>query len=152
MSLQLFPEVALNTVNNYLSYVTEEAYTSNGFHRIIEGFMIQGGSLSNPNLPINGDFLSNGFDNRLSHDRGVISMARTTVNNSATSQFFIVHKRSSFLDGNYAGFGGLISGFNVLDQIAQVSTRNDVPVNKVIIESISVDLKGHVVEEVVYVE
>ena len=144
MTLELFPSVAPNTVNNFITYIQNGDFSNNLFHRVIEGFMIQGGNTNSTECPINGDFLSNGFVNDLSHNRGVISMARTNVMNSATSQFFIVHEDSIFLDGNYATFGGLIDGFNVLDYIAGVDTNTyDKPLGDVVIESISVDLNGY---------
>lgn len=143
MKLQLFIDVAPNTVNNFISYIQEDAYSNSTFHRIIEDFMIQGGITSNITCPIKGDFSSNGVANNLSHSRGVISMARTSID-SATSQFFIVHKNSSFLDGNYASFGGLISGFEILDQLASVTTNlGDAPIVSVVITKMTVDLKGY---------
>jgi peptidyl-prolyl cis-trans isomerase B (cyclophilin B) len=149
MKLQLFPNVAENTVNNFINYIQEGSYSGSSFHRVIEDFMIQGGIVSNTNCAIRGEFPSNGVSNSLSHYRGVISMARTSVNNSATSQFFIIHQDSGFLDINYASFGGLISGLNVLDEIARVSTNStDAPVKKVVIQSITIELNGYVAEEV----
>ena len=106
--------------------------------------MIQGGIVKKTKSPIKGEFLSNGVENNLRHFRGVLSMARTIVKDSATSQFFIMHETSPHLDGQYASFGGLISGFNVLDKIATVETdRNDAPLSPVIIESITVNLNGY---------
>jgi peptidyl-prolyl cis-trans isomerase B (cyclophilin B) len=151
--LQLFPDVAKNTVNNFITYILDESYNGSTFHRVIEDFMIQGGIVSDAYDPIRGDFSSNGVENNLSHERGVISMARTSVNNSATSQFFIMHKDGTYLDGSYAAFGGVISGLDVLDQIASVSTNVlDAPNTTVVIESITIDLKDYVVDEVIYVE
>lgn len=150
MELQLFPDVARNTVNNFISYIQEGSYDNSAFHRIIENFMIQGGIVTNTKCPIKGEFISNGVQNYLPHSRGVISMARTSIKDSATSQFFIVHKDSGFLDGEYASFGGLISGFHVLDALASVSTRfNDAPKDKVVIEKITVNLNGYVVDDVI---
>ncbi len=152
MKLQLFPEVAPNTVNNFLKYIEEEAYNNSGFHRIIKDFMIQGGIVKNTKNPIKGDFTSNGVTNPLKHYKGVISMARTNVANSATSQFFIVHKTSPHLDNNYASFGGLIDGFDVLDLIANAKTDYyDQPTTKVVIESITVILNGYEPNEVIYI-
>lgn len=150
MKAQLFGDIAPNTVNNFIDYIQNQKFSNNAFHRIIKSFMIQGGNMSDANPPISGDFLSNGFDNPLKHSRGVLSMARTNNKNSATSQFFIMHDNAYYLDGNYAGFGGLISGFNVLDSIANVPTRNDAPTDAVLIESIEIDLKGYEVLEVIY--
>ncbi|MDD2575767.1 MAG: peptidylprolyl isomerase [Acholeplasmataceae bacterium] len=144
MEAQLFPSVAKLTVDNFISYIEENAFNNSGFHRIIETFMIQGGIVKKTKSPIKGEFLSNGVENNLRHFRGVLSMARTIVKDSATSQFFIMHETSPHLDGQYASFGGLISGFNVLDKIATVETdRNDAPLSPVIIESITVNLNGY---------
>lgn len=148
MKVELFPEVAKNTVDNLLTYVLSDSYTDSTFHRIIENFMIQGGIVAETDSPIKGEFSSNGVENELSHYRGVISMARTVIKNSATSQFFIVHQDALGLDGNYATFGGLIGGFNVLDYLATVSTDyNDKPTNDMVIESITVELNGYVVSD-----
>ena len=153
MQLQLFPDVAENTVNNFINYIQDRSYSSSTLHRIIEDFMIQGGIVSNTGCPIKGEFSSNGVANDLSHYRGVISMARTSVKDSATSQFFIVHDNSSFLDGNYAAFGGLISGFDILDHLASVSTGNgDAPIDEVVIKSITIELNGYTVDEVACID
>lgn len=144
MEAQLFPSVAKLTVDNFISYVEENAFNNSGFHRIIETFMIQGGIVKNTKSPIKGEFLSNGVENNIRHFRGVLSMARTSVKDSATSQFFIMHQLSPHLDGQYASFGGLISGFDVLDKIATTETnRADAPLSPVIIESITIDLNGY---------
>lgn len=144
MEAQLFPSVAKLTVDNFISYIEENAFNNSGFHRIIETFMIQGGIVKNTKSPIKGEFLSNGVENNLRHYRGVLSMARTSVKDSATSQFFIMHQVSPHLDGQYASFGGLISGFDVLDKIATTETnRADAPLSPVIIESITIDLNGY---------
>lgn len=147
--IQLFPEVAENTVNNFIKYIEDGDYENSSFHRVIEDFMIQGGKVDNPNCPIRGEFASNGYDNNLSHYRGVISMARTHIKNSATSQFFIVHKNTFSLDGNYASFGGLISGFDILDDLAKVKTNlSEAPIEDIIIESITVDLNTYTYKRV----
>ena len=144
MEVELFPELVKLTVDNFLSYVLDESYTNSSFHRIIENFMIQGGIVNTNKPPIIGEFSSNGVANDLKHVKGVISMARTNVFNSATSQFFIVHKDSPHLNGEYAGFGGLISGFDVLDKIAEVKTGyEDAPLKEVVITKITVDLRGY---------
>lgn len=144
MEAQLFPSVAKLTVDNFISYIEENAFNNSGFHRIIETFMIQGGIVKNTKSPIKGEFLSNGVENNLRHYRGVLSMARTSVKDSATSQFFIMHQVSPHLDGQYASFGGLISGFDVLDKIATTETnRADAPLSPVIIESITIELNGY---------
>lgn len=139
MKVQLFESVAPITVANIIKYINSNSYSNSSFHRIIKDFMIQGGIVKSTNAPIKGEFLSNGVENNLLHTRGVISMARTSVKNSATSQFFIVHKDSPWLDGEYAAFGGVVSGFDVLDQIAETKTdRNDAPLEKIIIKSITI--------------
>jgi len=148
MKLELFPSVAPNTVNNFIMYIQNGDFTNNSFHRVIENFMIQGGNTHSTICPISGDFEANGFINELSHNRGVLSMARTNVMNSATSQFFIMHADYIDLDGFYASFGGLIEGFSVLDYIAGVETDyNDGPIEIITINSISVDLNGYDVED-----
>jgi len=144
MKAELFADVAPNTVENFISYINDKAYNESSFHRIIEKFMIQGGIVETTNPPIYGEFNQNGFKNDLKHYKGVLSMARSFFPNSATSQFFIVHRTSSHLDGAYAAFGALVSGFDVLDKIATTKTNsNDAPVNKVIIESITINLRGY---------
>ncbi len=149
IQLQLFPDVAKNTVDNFINYIQSDAYSSSTFHRVIKEFMIQGGVVKKTNCPIKGEFLSNGVKNDLSHYRGIISMARTSVKDSATSQFFIMHKLSTHLNGDYAAFGGLISGFDILDAIANVATGYaDAPINKVVIESMSIKLNGYIVGNV----
>lgn len=148
MKLELFPSVAPNTVNNFIMYIENGDFSNNSFHRVIEDFMIQGGNTYSTICPINGDFEINGFTNDLSHYRGVLSMARTSFMNSATSQFFIMHADYPWLDGSYASFGGLIDGFNVLDYIATVDTDiYDGPIELITIESISVNLNGYITKE-----
>lgn len=151
LHIQLFGNVAENTVNNFLTYVLDNKYDGSSFHRVIEGFMIQGGQVNKTNKPIKGEFSSNGFVNDLKHFRGVISMARTMYENSATSQFFVMHEISPHLDGQYASFGGLVKGFDVLDQIATVSTnRFDGPLKTIVIESVTVNLNGYEMKDVIY--
>lgn len=151
MKAQLFPVVAENTVNNFISYIENKDFNNSSFHRIIKGFMIQGGMVSGSNQPIKGEFNSNGIANPLSHYRGVLSMARTYLPNSATSQFFVMHKLSPHLNGEYAAFGGLISGFDVLDKIANVKTNSgDAPIDNVIIEAIKIELNGYKPKAVEY--
>ncbi len=141
--LELFYDVAPNTVCNFIHLIQQNYYQGLIFHRIIPGFMIQGGWGKETGCPIKGDFKSNGFDNPLKHDRGVISMARTNDPNSATSQFFIMHQAAPHLDGAYAAFGAVVSGIEVVDQIA-VSPRDfrDKPQKDIVIESMTIDLKG----------
>ncbi|MBQ7700423.1 MAG: peptidylprolyl isomerase [Clostridia bacterium] len=133
MELELYPEKAPITVSNFEKLVKSGFYDGLGFHRIIEGFMIQGGDpkgngTGGPGWEIKGEFLSNGVKNDLKHTRGVISMARSADPDSAGSQFFIMHADAPHLDGQYAAFGKLVNGFDVLDEIATTRTGfRDVP-------------------------
>ncbi len=142
MTIELFPEIVPNTVHNFIDLVETGYYTGTIFHRIIPNFMIQGGQGGN-RKPIKGDFRTNGVDNPILHDRGVLSMARTSYPNSATSQFFIMHQKSPHLDGQYAGFGIVTDGFEVIDQIvASKRDYSDKPLKDIVIESATIDLKG----------
>lgn len=144
ITLELFKDEVKYTVDNFLNYAINGDYKNTVFHRIIKNFMIQGGEVSNPKDPIKGEFNSNGYKNDIKHTVGVISMARTNVANSATSQFFIVHKNSPHLNGLYASFGGVVNGFDVLDEIANLKTNfNDYPLKEVIIKDIKVHLNGY---------
>lgn len=125
IKLELDADTAPITVTNFINLVNRKYYDGTKFHRIMEGFMIQGGAGSENLTPIKGEFSNNGVKNDISHERGVISMARTSVNDSATSQFFIVHKDSKFLDGDYAGFGHITEGMEVVDKIAEDSNPTD---------------------------
>lgn len=141
MEAELDWEAAPNTCANFVELVNSGFYTGLIFHRIIKGFMIQGGwgDLKGKRLDysIKGEFASNGVDNPLLHKRGVLSMARTMYPDSASSQFFIMHKDAPHLDGQYAAFGHLTSGFEVLDKIAGVRTDySDKPVTPVVIEKV----------------
>ena len=133
MELELYPEKAPLTVKNFEKLVASGFYDGLGFHRIIKGFMIQGGDpkgngTGGPGWTIKGEFKANGVNNDLKHTRGVISMARSIAPDSAGSQFFIMHADAPHLDGQYAAFGKLVSGYEVLDEIADVSTgRRDEP-------------------------
>ncbi len=150
MTLELFPSVSKNTVDNFIKYVEDGDYINSTFHRVISGFMIQGGIVLMPHCSIEGAFEANGVMNDLLHSRGVLSMARTSVMNSATSQFFIMHRTSPHLDGGYASFGGLSSGFNILDLIAEQPTNiMDAPLDQLIIENITVELNGYTPGDVV---
>ena len=127
MEIELYPDKAPITVKNFEKLVNSGFYNGLGFHRIIEGFMIQGGDpkgngTGGPGWHIKGEFASNGVKNDLKHTRGVISMARSADPNSAGSQFFIMHDDAPHLDGQYAAFGKLVSGYDVLDEIATVRT------------------------------
>ena len=123
----MYPDVAPKTVQNFVDLIHNHFYDGLIFHRIIKGFMIQGGDpegtgMGGPGYTIPGEFSANGFNNDLKHTRGVLSMARTMDPNSAGSQFFIMHQDAPHLDGQYAAFGKLTSGFDVLDAIASVKT------------------------------
>ena len=144
MTLELYPEIAPKTVENFESLVKKGFYNGLIFHRVIAGFMIQGGcpegsGMGGPGYSIKGEFSSNGFNNTLEHTRGVISMARAQDPDSAGSQFFIMHADAPHLDGDYAAFGKLVDGFDVLDEIASVSTDwLDKPVKEQKIEKIEI--------------
>lgn len=127
INVELYPEVAPNTVNNFISLVKKGFYDGLIFHRVISDFMIQGGcpkgiGIGDAGYKIKGEFSSNGFENALKHERGVISMARSSHPDSAGSQFFIMHKNSPHLDGQYSAFGKVIDGLDELDRIAGVKT------------------------------
>ena len=142
--VELDKEAAPKTVENFEKLVSEGFYDGLTFHRIINGFMIQGGApkgngTGDSKVKIPGEFKSNGWDNPISHKRGVISMARAQNPNSASCQFFIVHEDSEFLDGDYAAFGHVTDGMDVVDAIASVDTYpNDMPSKKVVIKKISI--------------
>lgn len=143
IQLELFYEVAPNTVNNFIYLIQKKFYDGLKFHRIIPGFMIQGGASKAEACAIKGEFKINGFNNPLEHTRGVISMARTDDPNSQTSQFFIMHGNAAHLDGSYAAFGGITHGFDVLDKIASVPRDiRDAPYDAVVIEKMTVDTHG----------
>ena len=143
--LELYPEIAPITVENFLDLVNKGFYNGLTFHRIIPGFMIQGGDPSGngtggPGYSIKGEFKSNGINNTMKHERGVISMARAFDPNSAGSQFFIMHEDAPHLDGEYAAFGKVIEGLETVDEIASVETGfQDAPVKKVVMEKIEVE-------------
>ena len=133
MILELYPDIAPVTVENFQKLVSEKFYDNLIFHRVIESFMIQGGDPQGTGMggskeKIKGEFKSNGFENNLKHERGVISMARSQDKNSASSQFFICHEDASHLDGEYASFGKLIAGFDTLDKIATTKVNGEKPV------------------------
>lgn len=145
---ELYPEVAPNTVNNFIDLANKGFYNNLKFHRIIKGFMIQGGDpkgngTGGPGYSIEGEFTSNGFANSLKHTKGVLSMARAQDPNSAGSQFFIMSGDAPNLDGEYAAFGKVISGLDLIDKIQNVETNSsDAPKKDVVITSITVDTKG----------
>ncbi|STA99363.1 cyclophilin type peptidyl-prolyl cis-trans isomerase [Clostridium baratii] len=144
----LYPNKAPNTVNNFIALANSGFYDNLTFHRVIKDFMIQGGDpegtgTGGPGYSIKGEFSSNGFDNDLKHTEGVLSMARARDKDSGGSQFFIMTKDSPHLDGDYAAFGKITEGLDVLHKIEDVKTdSNDKPLNEVKIESIKVDTKG----------
>ena len=146
--VELYPDVAPNTVNNFISLVKKGFYNGLCFHRVIEGFMIQGGDpkgngTGGPGYTIRGEFSKNGFKNDLKHKRGVISIARSMMPNSAGSQFFIMHADAAHLDGQYAAFGQVIDGMDVIDKIAEVNVDyNDKPLRDQVIKTVTVDTNG----------
>ena len=148
MKAELYPEIAPNTVNNFISLVKKGYYNGICFHRVIAGFMIQGGcpegtGMGGPGYSIKGEFSSNGFKNDLKHTPGVLSMARTMAPNSAGSQFFIMHHTSPHLDGSYAAFGKVIEGLEVVDKIANTMTDfRDRPIVGQVMKSVTVDTQG----------
>lgn len=153
MKCELYPKIAPNTVNNFISLINKGFYNGLIFHRVISGFMIQGGcpngnGMGGPNYSIKGEFASNGVKNELKHERGVLSMARAMNPNSAGSQFFIMHENAPYLNGEYAGFGKLIEGFDVLDEIANCKTGyGDRPVEEKKMQSVTVDTFGITYDE-----
>lgn len=140
--LELYPEIAPITVENFIKLVKQGFYDGLTFHRIIPGFMIQGGcpdgtGMGGPGWKIKGEFASNGVKNPLKHTRGVISMARSMMPNSAGSQFFIMHEDAPHLDGQYAAFGKVIEGMDVVDEIAQTPTGfQDRPLKPVVMKKV----------------
>ena len=144
MKAELYPEVAPNTVNNFISLVNKGFYDGLIFHRVINGFMIQGGDpegtgMGGPGYGIKGEFAQNGFANDLKHSAGVLSMARSMMPNSAGSQFFIMHKAAPHLDGSYAAFGKVIEGMDVVNKIAEVATDySDKPLEPQVMKTVTV--------------
>ena len=148
MKAELYPEIAPNTVNNFISLINKGYYNGLIFHRVICGFMIQGGcpdgtGMGGPGYSIKGEFSGNGFTNDLKHTEGVLSMARSMMPNSAGSQFFIMHKTSPHLDGQYAAFGKVTEGLDVVNRIATTATDySDRPLEDQRIKSMTVDTLG----------
>ena len=145
IKIELYPEIAPETVANFEKLVKSGFYDGLTFHRVIKGFMIQGGcpdgtGAGGPGWSIKGEFASNGFRNDLKHERGVISMARTSDPNSAGSQFFIMHEDAPHLDGEYAAFGKVVEGMEAVDRIAatKVSFFNDKPVQPQIMKTVTI--------------
>ena len=148
MKAELYPEIAPNTVNNFISLVKKGFYDGLIFHRVIPGFMIQGGDpkgvgVGGPGYGIKGEFRQNGFQNELKHVRGVLSMARAANPNSAGSQFFVMHEDSPHLDGGYAAFGKVIEGIETVDHICAVRTDwNDKPRIPQVMKRVTVETFG----------
>lgn len=153
IKVELYPDVAPNTVKNFISLVNKKFYDGLIFHRVIKGFMIQGGcpdgnGMGGPGYSIKGEFAQNGFENNLKHTAGVISMARSMMPNSAGSQFFLMHKDSPHLDGQYAAFGKVIEGMDVVNKIAEVKTDySDRPREDQVMKSVTVDTFGESYDE-----
>ncbi len=153
ITLELYPEVAPISVNNFISLANKGFYDGLIFHRVISGFMIQGGDpqgsgMGGPGYSIKGEFAGNGVKNDLSHARGVLSMARAQNPNSAGSQFFIMHADGPFLDGQYAAFGKVVEGIEVVDRIAAVKTdRMDKPKDPQRMKKVSVETFGETYPE-----
>ena len=145
---ELYPEIAPNTVNNFISLINKGYYDGLTFHRVIYGFMIQGGcpdgtGCGGPGYQIKGEFAMNGFANDLKHTAGVLSMARSMMPDSAGSQFFIMHKNAPHLDGQYAAFGKVIEGMDVVDEIAECDTDySDKPLDAQVMSKVTVDTFG----------
>ena len=149
MKAELYPDVAPNTVNNFISLIQKGYYDGLIFHRVIPGFMIQGGcpdgtGMGGPGYSIKGEFTGNGFQNNLVHDRGVLSMARTMAPNSAGSQFFVMVAPAPHLDGQYAAFGKITEGQDVAIDISRVQRNmmNDMPKKPVVMATVRVDTQG----------
>ena len=149
ITAELYPEIAPQSVRNFVHLVQDGFYDGLIFHRVIPGFMIQGGcpfgsGSGGPGWTIRGEFAANGFENGLKHTRGVLSMARTSVPDSAGSQFFIMHEDAPHLDGSYAAFGKVVSGMDAVDRIAETKTNvyNDKPLKKQVMKKVTVDTFG----------
>lgn len=155
IKIALFPEISPNTVNNFIALSQEGFYDGLDFHRVIKDFMIQGGDpigtgMGGPGYTIKGEFTANGFPNGLKHTRGVVSMARTREMDTAGSQFFIVQTDYKSLDEQYASFGYVFEGIEVVDRIAEVAKdKNDKPLEPVIMKSIVIELNGYEAGEVI---
>lgn len=153
MKAELYPEIAPNTVKNFISLVQKGYYDGLIFHRVINGFMIQGGcpdgtGMGGPGYSIYGEFAQNGFENNLKHTEGVLSMARSMMPNSAGSQFFIMHKNSPHLDGAYAAFGKITEGQDIVNKIATTNTDySDRPLTPQVMKKVTVDTFGVAYEE-----
>lgn len=150
---ELYPEIAPNTVKNFISLISNNFYDGKIFHRVIKGFMLQGGcpngnGMGGPGYSIKGEFSGNGYKNDLKHDVGVLSMARSGHPDSAGSQFFIMHKKAPHLDGQYAAFGKVIEGIDIVNKIAESETdKSDRPKKEVKLKTVTVDTFGETYEE-----
>ncbi len=148
MKAELYPEIAPNTVNNFISLIQKGYYDGIVFHRVIKGFMLQGGDptgtgTGGPGYCIAGEFSNNGFQNDLKHTEGVLSMARTMIPDSAGSQFFIMHQMSPHLDGEYAAFGKITEGMDVVNKIAETETDwSDHPIQEQRMKKVTVETFG----------
>ena len=148
VKIELYPHIAPNTVNNFISLVKKGFYDGLIFHRVIQGFMIQGGDpkgngTGGPGYGIKGEFSKNGHVNNLSHEPGVISMTRSSHPDSAGSQFFLMTSVSPHLDGSYAGFGRVVEGMDIVEALEKVKTNfSDKPLEDIVIESVTVDTFG----------
>jgi peptidyl-prolyl cis-trans isomerase B (cyclophilin B) len=153
MKGELYPDKAPNTVKNFVSLVNKGYYDGLVFHRVIKGFMIQGGcpqgtGTGGPGYSIKGEFKSNGFDNDIKHEKGVLSMARSQHPDSAGSQFFLMHAKSPHLDNSYAAFGKVTEGLDIVDKIAETKTDfRDKPKEDQKIKQFTIDLNGYEAEE-----
>ena len=153
MKAELYPETAPNTVNNFISLIQSGYYNGLCFHRVIRGFMIQGGcpegtGTGGPGYSIRGEFAQNGFSNDLKHSPGVLSMARTMAPDSAGSQFFIMHKDSPHLDGAYTAFGKITEGMDIVDRIAETATDyQDRPMEPQVLKTVTVETFGETYPE-----
>lgn len=154
VTIELYPSIAPNTVNNFIALVEDGFYDGLIFHRVIPGFMIQGGDpegtgMGGPGYQIKGEFSNNGFDNRLKHDRGVLSMARSQDPDSAGSQFFIMTEQAEHLDDDYAAFGKVSEGMEIIDEIVAVERdSSNKPKEDQVIKKMTVDLQGYKAKEV----
>lgn len=155
--IELYPDIAPNTVNNFISLVKSGFYDNNSFHRLVEGFVLQGGDpegngTGGPGYSIKGEFTNNGFENNLKHEKGIVSMARSQDNDSAGSQFFICLGTASNLDGDYAAFGKVIDGYDSIESIAENEVISDSSTgqlkNNLVLKKALVDLKGKEYPEV----
>jgi len=158
IKIELYPDIAPNTVNNFISLINKKFYNGVIFHRVIPGFMIQGGDpdgtgTGGPGYSIKGEFTSNGFKNDLKHTRGVVSMARTMIHDSAGSQFFIMVDDAPHLDGEYAAFGKVIEGMDAVDRIVSVETNQaDKPLKDQRMKSVTVETFGKKYDEPVIIK